>query len=205
MRVRTSFRQRIPGCLASIFTLFLAIGVNAPARADFLDDLFGGGSNDAPPPHVRPSRGPRDNFSIRLKEPRRQAAKQRKIARTGPAEDQKQYVAGSRPQKPLLCAAPGPTNVKADDKLEESTAYMRDETLRAGDSVVTPGEIVVFKGGDACPHAHSDFVSLARSGLPKVKRNALVSLQQGLKSPPRAFTVEDGKQTGSKIVGEARH
>lgn len=206
MRDQTFLRRRIPGCVAGLFALLLAIAASAPAKADFLDDLFGGGPSEAPPPqHVRPARAPRDNFSIRLKEPRRQAAKQKKIARTAPLDDQKQYVAGSRPQKPLLCAVSGPANVKADDKAEESTAYMRDETLRAGDSVVTPGEIVVFKGGGACPHAQTDFVSLSRSGLPKVKRNALVSLQQGLKSPPRAFTVDDGKQAGPRVVGDVHH
>jgi hypothetical protein len=202
MRVRTSLSRRTRGWFASLFALFLAITVSAPAKADFLDDLFGGGSNDAPgpAPRARPARAARDNFSIRLKEPRRAA--QHKVART-PDDDHKEYVAGSRPQKPLLCAVPN--QPKADDKSDEATAYIRDETLRAGDSIVTPGEIVVFKGGGGCPHAQSDFTSLARSGLPKVKRNALVSLQQGLKSPPRAFTVDDSKLTGSKVVSEARH
>jgi hypothetical protein len=204
MRVRTPFSRRTPGWFPSLFALFLAIAVSAPAKADFLDDLFGGG-NDAPPPaqRARPTHVPRDNFSIRLKEPRRQA--QKKAPRAAPGEDQKQYVAGSRPQKPLLCAVQGQPADKADDKSGESTAYIRDETLRAGDSIVTPGEIVVFKGGGGCPHAQTDFVSLARSSLPKVKRSALISLQQGLKAPPRAFTVEDGKQAGPKVVSEVRH
>jgi hypothetical protein len=201
MCVRDVFLRRFSGWIRVLPAIFLTCAAAAPARADFLDDLFGGGSSDAPPApavRARPAHAARDNFSIKLKESRRA---QQRAARAGQG-DGAQYSAGSRPQKPLLCAAESPPSVKTDDKAGESTAYLRDETLRAGDSIATPGQIVVFKGGSGCPHASGDFVSLARSGLPKVKRNALVSLQQGLKSP-RQFGVENDQQAGSKIAGEA--
>lgn len=200
MCVRAVFLRRASGWVRFLPAIFLTFAAAAPARADFLDDLFGGGSSDAPPApaaRARPTHAARDNFSIKLKESRR--SQQRARAGQG---DGAQYSAGSRPQKPLLCAAETPPSVKTDEKAGESTAYLRDETLRAGDSVVTPGQIVVFKGGGGCPHASGDFVSLARSSLPKVKRNALVSLQQGLKSP-RQFGAENDPQAGPKVAGEA--
>lgn len=199
MRVENIFFRRAPGLLSCLAALFLLGAFSAPARADFLDDLFGG-SNDATPapaPRVR-VRIPRDNFSIKLKETRRSTA--RKTA----DGDSAQYSAGSRPQKPLLCAAQSTQNANSDTRSGESTAYLRDETLRAGDSVVTPGQIVVFKGGGGCPHASGDFVSLSRSGLPKIKRNALVSLQQGLKEP-RNLDVDDEAPANPKVTGGAGH
>jgi hypothetical protein len=204
MRARIPFSRRVAGWRL-ICALFVAIGASAPAQADFLDDLFGGSDPaPAPAPRARPTRAPRDNFSIRLKETRRPT--QKKIR---DATDGVQYVAGSRPQKALLCATPaqpaGKIDVKSDDKTGEDTAYLRDETLRAGDSVVIPGQIVVFKGGDACPHASTDFVTVARSSLPKVKRNALAALQQGLKSPHRGFALEGDRPSGSNMVGQAAH
>jgi|WetSurMetagenome_2_1015567.scaffolds.fasta_scaffold465125_1 hypothetical protein len=206
MRARNRSSRRTAGWLVLTGALFLAFGAATPAQADFLDDLFGGGSNDATPgpaPRARPSRGGRDNFSIHLKEPRRA---QRKVAREAPGEGPGgPYVAGSRPQKPLLCMTSAQAPDKGDGKSDESVAYLRDETLRAGDSIVTPGEIVVFKGGGACPHVAKDFVSLARSGLPKVKRNALAALQQGLKSPSRAFDMEDARPTSGRVVGQVNH
>jgi hypothetical protein len=211
MRARTGFSRRIAGSLLLVSACLLALAASAPAKADFLDDLFGGGSNDAAPAaaqRARPARAARDNFSIRLKEPRRPVAKRvepKKVAREAAGDDHGAFVAGSRPQKPLLCADPATASDKSDDKSGEATAYLRDETLRAGDSIVTPGEIVVFKGGGACPHAPKDFVSLARSGLQKTKRSALISLQQGLKAPPPAFDVDGAKPSGPRIVGQANH
>lgn len=189
MGFRNPFFLRASGWFTLIPALLLAFAFCAPAKADFLDDLFGGGSSEPQPaPRARPA--PRDNFSIKLKESRKPLAQKKKPHAPG---DGAQYVAGSRPQKPLLCAE--------DEKTGEASAYLRDETLRAGDSIATPGEIVVFKGGGGCPHASGDFVSLTRSGLPKVKRNALVSLQQALKSPRNPG--EGEQQTAPRAPGEA--
>lgn len=202
MRSGISFFRRVKAW--RVLALALAIGASSPAKADFLDDLFGGGSDPAPAPapRARPARAPRDNFSIRLKETRRAAAP--KKIRDASDGDDRQYVAGSRPQKALLCATQSEPAGKIDDRAEEATAYLRDETLRAGDSIVTPGEIVVFKGGGGCPHASTDFVSVARAGLSKVKRNALAAVQQGLKSPRRGFALDD-EAPASNVVSQANH
>jgi hypothetical protein len=201
MCVRDVFLRPGFGLVRCLPAIFLVLTAAAPAKADFLDDLFGGGSSETPAPaaRARPAHASRDNFSIRLKDSRRA---QQRSAHTGQGDGGPQYSAGSRPQKPLLCGGAAPAGAKPDDKTGESTAYLRDETLRAGDSVVTPDQIVVFKGGGGCPHASGDFVSLTRSGLPKIKRNALVSLQQSLKAPGHFGTGND-RQAGPKIAGEA--
>lgn len=177
---------------ALVPALLVGIVFSMPAKADFLDDLFGGGSEPAPAPaqRARPTHLPRDNFSIKLKETRKSA--QRKAARAA-SVDGGQYSAGSRPQKPLLCQP------KPDEKTGESTAYLRDETLRAGDSIVTPDQIVVYRGGGGCPHASGEFVSLAHAGLPKGKRSALVSLQQGLRAP-QGFEADDERAAAPKAA-----
>lgn len=192
MGFRNPFFHRSPGRSTFVPALLLAFAFCAPAKADFLEDLFGGGFSE-PPPAPRAHAVPRDNFSIKLRDTRKSHKKP-----SGPG-DGAQYVAGSRPQKPLLCAV----QTEPEDKRGESTAYLRDETLRAGDSIVTPGEIVVFKGGGGCPHASGDFVSLSRSGLPVVKRNALVSLQQGLKSP-RNLDDDDDQPSDARTAGGAK-
>ncbi|RTL79534.1 MAG: hypothetical protein EKK29_20770 [Hyphomicrobiales bacterium] len=182
MRVQLLYRLLSgAGCLA-VFSVILVSG--APARADFLDDLFGGDGAPQPAPvRMKPARRAVRNFSIRpLDEHRLQRAA--KEPGDGGDAGHGPYVAGSRPQKAALCDTAGPV------KLDSSSAYLRDETLRAGDSVVTDGAIVVFKGSRACPHSASDFVSVARADLPKAKRNALAALEQGMRSPQRGFVIE---------------
>lgn len=182
--------------LVAAFTLLLA---SAPASADFLDDLFGGGESAAPPPapvRARPQRKAREGFSIRSLDERKSA----RVAKDKKDEDEDAghgpYVAGSRPVRAALCASPGAA------KVDNATAYLRDETLRAGDSVVTDGAIVVFKGNRGCPHGASDFVSVARADLPKVKRNALAALEQSMRSPQRSFSIEDDQP---KVAGHDLH
>ncbi len=190
-------KARFSSLLTRIGLLAIVTLSGAPARADFLDDLFGGGDSApqaAAPARARPTRAKparnvsRDTYSIRLldaRKPRRQ--KDRADAEQETAKGDAghgPYVAGSRPQKAALC-------VSADAaRPDNSTAYLRDETLRAGDSVVTEGSIIVFKGNRACPHRATDFVSVARADLPRGKRNALAALELGMRAPQRAFTVE---------------
>jgi len=181
----------------------LPLVLTAPAQAGFLEDLFGGDDTPqaAPAPRARaarPTRAARSEFSIRINEGRR-ASRTADRKATDADGDHRDYVAGSRPQKPRLCAPAGETKETAE---ATTTAYLRDETLRAGDSVVTDGDIVVFKGRSACPHTARDFVSLARSDLPKAKRNALAALEQTMRAPPRAFVHEREKEAGPRVVGQ---
>ncbi len=197
--MRVGLLHRVSSGVGRIAALTLILVVNAPARADFLDDLFGGGdaTPQPAPTWARPARKAVRNFSIRPLEERKPArmAKEQNNGDSGDA-GHGPYVAGSRPQKAALCTAPGPA------KLDGSTAYLRDETLRAGDSVVTDGAIVVFKGSRACPHSASDFVTVARADLPKAKRNALAALEQSMRSPQRGFVIS---ADGPRIAGRDTH
>lgn len=183
MRVQLLYRLMSGAGRLAVISVMLVSG--APARADFLDDLFGGGDGAPQPAPVRmkPVRRAVRNFSIRpLDEHRLQRAA--KEPGDGGDAGHGPYVAGSRPQKAALCETAGPA------KRDSSSAYLRDETLRPGDSVVTDGAIVVFKGSRACPHSAADFVSVVRADLPRAKRNALVALEQGMRSPQRGFVIE---------------
>ncbi len=197
--MRVELLYRLLSGAGRIASLSLLLAASAPARADFLDDLFGGG--EAAPPPVRVQRPPPRkavrSFSIRTLEERKsaRAAKEPNDAGEGDA-GHGPYVAGSRPQKPALCVASSST------KPDSSTAYLRDQTLRDGDSVVTDGAIVVFKGNHACPHSASDFVSVARADLPRAKRNALAALEQGMRAPQRGFTLDPERP---KIAGGETH
>ncbi|MGJ0509932.1 MAG: hypothetical protein ACR652_22960 [Methylocystis sp.] len=178
-----------------VVALSAILALGAPAEAGFLEDLFGiddGVQHAPPPPRARaPRNSGRGDYSIRVLEGRKASGGAQKNA----DGDRRDYVAGSRPQKPRLCATPEQAATAAP-----SSAYLRDETLRAGDSVVTDGDIVVFKGRSACPHTAADFVSVARSDLPKAKRNALVALEQAMKSPAPVFTV--GAHARPRLVGQ---
>jgi hypothetical protein len=65
----------------------------------------------------------------------------------------------------------------------ESKAVLNDNTLRAGDTVVTSEGVRVFRGG-AFPHKSSDFMSLAETrDLPAEKRGALAAIDRLVKTP----------------------
>lgn len=165
-----------------------------PAEADFLEDLFGGGDSapqSAQAPRARPMRASgRIEFSVRMNEARK--AIRAPSAKTATRENDS--VAGSKPQKPRFCPSTG------EAKAASTSVWLRDETLRAGDSVVTDGSIVVFKGHSACPHTAADFVSVARSDLPKEKRNTLVTLERAMRSPDRRFGAD--ADSSPKVIGQ---
>ncbi len=180
--------------------VLLAFSPISPAQAGFLEELFGveEAPQAAPAPRARPARkSSGSGFSIRLNEGRKAAAK------TAPQDadggGRRDYVAGSRPQKPRLCTLAN----KSEPAAGHAGDYLRDETLRSGDSVVTDGDIVVFKGNSACPHTATDFVPLARSNLPRSQRNALADLERAMRSPARRFETE--RQPAAKIVGQVNN
>lgn len=207
MRVASIFKFTSHACAFSGAALFISLAFTPSAQAGFLEDIFGG--DDAPaqvaaPRAHAPRRSGGGDFSIRLNEGRRagRASESRKAARTPKAApdangDRREYVAGSRPQKPHLCA------VSQNSPAEGSeTDYLRDETLRAGDSVVTTGDIIVFKGHSACPHTAADFVPLARANLPRGRRNVLADLERAMKSPAHPFGSAHDKQAAARLVGQ---
>ena len=61
---------------------------------------------------------------------------------------------------------------------------MRDATLRYGDVIVTDEGVRVFEGSTACPHAVSNFRTLAETRiLNPATRTALAQIEVGLKAP----------------------
>jgi len=180
---------RSPGLIVGL----AAMALTFPAQADFLDDLFGSGASapqSTPAPRARPMRpSGRVEFSLRPAEGHKAIHGAVKAAVHDSAS-----ATGSKPQKPHFCDAAGQSQTAA------TSVWLRDETLRAGDSVVTDGSIVVFKGHSACPHTAADFVSVARSDLPKAKRNALATLEQAMRAPEHRFNA-DG-DSAPKVVGQ---
>lgn len=203
MRGASFFSSKVRPFAFSCACLLAALGTSGYAHAGFLEDLFGedDSSQQVARPRAQPSRrtGGSD-FSIRVNDGRR-ARRAPRIPGTKDGTDadgdRREHVAGSRPQKPRLC-----TVSQTDPAPDAQTNYLRDETLRAGDSVVTPGDIIVFKGHGACPHTAADFVPLARSNLPKARRNALADLERAMKSPARPFGALPENKDGSKVVGQ---
>ncbi len=204
MRVPSCLRlfhsRKLIGAYAALMVVSSAI---SPAQAGFLEDLFG--DDDAPrqaappPPRAaaRPARRSGAGFSIRLNEVRKAAhSKAVREADGDDPNDHREYVAGSRPHKPRLCGV----TEQAQTQTDHSADYLRDETLHAGDSIVTDRSIVVFRGNSACPHTAADFVPLAQSSLPKAQRNALADLERAMRSPARRFSVE--KQAAARVVGQ---
>jgi hypothetical protein len=203
--------MRVPSCLrlfhyrkiiGAYAALMVATSAISPAQAGFLEDLFGDDDaprQAAPPPRAapRPARRSGAGFSIRLNEVRK-AARTKAVREADGADpnDHREYVAGSRPHKPRLCAVTEQPQTRTD----HATDYLRDETLHAGDSIVTDRSIVVFRGNSACPHTAADFVPLAQSNLPKAQRNALADLERAMRSPARRFSIE--KQAAARVVGQ---
>jgi hypothetical protein len=203
--------MRVPSCLrlfhsrkliGACAALMVASSAIPPAQAGFLEDLFGDDDaprQAAPPPRAaaRPARRSGAGLSSRLNEVRK--ATRSKAAREADGDDpndHREYVAGSRPHKPRLCGV----TEQARTQTDHSADYLRDETLHAGDSIVTDRSIIVFRGNSACPHTAADFVPLAQSGLPKAQRNALADLERAMRSPARRFSIE--KQAAARVVGQ---
>ena len=127
-----------------------------PAEAGFFEDLFGGAET--------PSAAPTDG--------RARAPQVRRVKLATLADS-------AQPKHPRFC-------VKDDNpaKTVDSTeALMRDPTLRYGDVVVTDEGVRVFEGGGACPHAISDFRTLAETrDLNRGTRSLLAAIERDMKT-----------------------
>jgi hypothetical protein len=180
--------------------LLLLCGAAPGARADFLDDLFGGGETRVAPSirarHVHARRSGHMSFSIHLGVASRE--RRHSAARKPAVEDAVRESGGeSKPQKTVFCA----TGLSPRANPDSAEVRLHDGTLRAGDSVVTADGILVFKGHAACPHSAADFVRLAQSKLPRAKRNALESLEHSMQAG-RAPLVLTGKETEPRVVSQ---
>lgn len=182
--------------------LFVA-SLATPANAGFFEELFGlGGSDEArsaqrPQARVPHSSARRHSFSLRFDSSPKKIARERAHAMERETAEGSDST-GARLSKPLFCSAE-PVRRAAADK---SLLRLQDATLRAGDSIVTPKGILIFRGRIGCPHSDEDFITLADSRLPRQKRDALLSLERTLPS----FQPEDGaraeKPSELKVAGE---
>ncbi|KAF2991723.1 hypothetical protein MJC1_01288 [Methylocystis sp. MJC1] len=186
-------------------TRFFACGVflaslARPANAGFLEELFGLGdayqARSAPrtQAHVKHIYARRHSFSLRFDnlQKRNARARERQILENG------SDLAEAKLPKPFFCLAE-PAQPQAEDN---SFLLLHDATLRTGDGIVTPTGILVFRGRVGCPHSNADFVALADSGLPRQKRDALLSLERTLPSHRPGAGARAGKPSEVKMAGE---
>jgi hypothetical protein len=168
----------------------LALAFSSPARADFLDDIFG------PEPAARPSapalgyrsrenegvqrRGARGKVEVRVT-PSGGRAKEhagRAQASAGSKPDASSSAASSRPVVAALCA-PEATVAGAS----ASTLLNYDKTLRNGDILVTEAGVQVFRGHAACPHDARDFLALSSTSMSKSRRSVLLAIEEAARHP----------------------
>jgi hypothetical protein len=142
--------------MLAVASVFAAVG--APAEAGFFEDLFGGAET--------PSAGPMDGRGRAWREHVRRG----KIASLAEA---------AQPQRAKFCVKDDNSSTTVDS----TQALMRDPTLRYGDVVVTDEGVRVFEGGGACPHAISDFRTLAETrDLSLGTRRVLAAIERDMKT-----------------------
>ena len=154
------------------------------AQAGFLEDLFGGGEAPAvsswagrSPAPQRPRLG---HARRPVERPATPVARIIKAVPTAPSPAPVQASAATGPVKPK----PARFCDKGAPIADSTQALMRDATLRYGDVIVTDEGVRVFEGSTACPHAVSNFRTLAETRiLNPATRTALAQIEVGLKAP----------------------
>jgi hypothetical protein len=156
------------------------------AQAGFLEDLFGGGETQAaspmsagrPPAQQRPRLG---HARRPVERPATPVARIKAVPATpSPAPVQASAAPGNvKPKPPRFCAPLDKSAPSADS----AQSLMRDATLRPGDVIVTDEGVRVFEGSGACPHAISNFRTLAETRiLSPGTRTALAQIELDLKT-----------------------
>jgi hypothetical protein len=85
-------------------------------------------------------------------------------------------------------------------------AFLNDPTLRAGDVVVTPNGLMVFRGDGGGYHANRDFVALAKaSSLSGAERRTLASIEKANRLAPTIETASLQPQAGERLEKQARN
>ncbi len=148
------FRETAYRAIRMLAVASVFAALGAPAEAGFFEDLFG----VAETPSAAPMEG------------RGRHVRRVKIASLAEA---------AQPQRARFC-------VKEDNPsktIDSTQALMRDPTLRYGDVVVTDEGVRVFEGGGACPHAISDFRTLAETrDLNLGTRRVLAAIERDMKT-----------------------
>jgi hypothetical protein len=154
------------------------------AQAGLLEDIFGGGETPAasamwaghPPAPQRPRLG---HAHRPIERPATPVARIKPVpAPSSPAPAQASAATGNVKPKPArFCDKSAPI-------ADSTQALMRDATLKYGDVIVTDEGVRVFEGSTACPHAVSNFRTLAETLiLSPGTRTALAQIEVGLKAP----------------------
>ncbi|ARN79800.1 hypothetical protein [Methylocystis bryophila] len=134
-----------------------------PAEAGFFEDIFGGAEMQSASP--RHWGRPRAHHARRMATPT--PAKLVSVSE------------GARPKGGQFC----PLANNSSKTIDSTQALMRDATLRYGDVVVTDEGVRVFEGRGACPHAISDFRTLAETrDLSRGTRTVLAAIERDIKT-----------------------
>lgn len=163
--------------LALLGVVAALVAPPAPAKADFLDDIFGPSSPPPQAPAVAPRakqhESSRGGQSVKGGLHFMPAAKS--VAR--PSEKRKiqtASVSGEASSGATVAAAFCEAKNEAKDGASDIVMY--DKTLRPGDAVVTLSGVQVFRGG-GCPHKSTDFIALSGAGLARSKKNTLLAIE----------------------------
>jgi hypothetical protein len=83
-------------------------------------------------------------------------------------------------------------------------AFLNDPTLRAGDVVVTPKGLMVYRGNGGSVHANKEFVGLAKARtLDKSERRILASIEKANRLAPRFGAVPDVQTASGEPIRQA--
>ena len=188
---RFALRRVTRPTVGLLVVLFGGAGFVSAAQAGFLEDLFGGGETPAASA-MWPGRSPAPQ---RPKLGHARRSLERPLAQTKPApivtNVRHVYAAPVVAAPAPANAATGPVKPKPAQFCDKSVpiadstqALMRDATLKYGDVIVTDEGVRVFEGSTACPHAVSNFRTLAETRiLSPGTRTALAQIEVGLKAP----------------------
>lgn len=151
-----------------ILLLFvLSLSLIYPAKAEFLDNLFGDVDAGAYRSHQTKSysRHSRSSFSIRsFREGHSRPHARTEVRRqqnhnnneNSHEETSDKTVRKDKYAYLALCVP----HEEKQQVHQSGNSIIYDKTLRRGDSVMTHEGVHVFKGQDSCPHAKSDFEPL---------------------------------------------
>lgn len=89
-------------------------------------------------------------------------------------------------QKTKVCSCQA-----ASAETGDASAYLKDFTLRPGDTVVTPQGMRVVRSGSRYPFKAGDFLSLAETrDVPRSTRRALAAIERAMRVPHGRFRIE---------------
>lgn len=164
----------------------------APAQAGFFEDLFGLST-----PRYAPSPGGALTVTVR---PRREGSARRSARRAGAPISR---LAGSRPGRAAVAAAPKVRAFTRVDPIRNEKWYLEDKTLRRGDIVILRTGAVMFSGHSTEVHQEADFVPVSRPGtIGGARLRELDMMVTGVWKPVPMQPLR--RETGALVTGSIR-